>query len=267
MGWGRAYFAVQAVAGAAWWLAVALSPWVRETTLGDLDPVVVAALDVPLFVIGSALAAAGIRAAAWVATVWTLFVAIALAVYATITTEAGAGVLIMAVSAGGSVLALCLTVSGRVPTAWIVSGPFAFRPALPRSTSAPHLASTLGQIVLFWGFFLWVVPVVLVFFEERWGVGVAMPPIVPLVGAVLLAAASALGMWSGFTMSVVGRGTPLPAAIVYGISPIDVIPELLTGPLGLADDAAVWVGAGVAVWKLLGGREPRAGGATPPPAR
>ena len=57
------------------------------------------------------------------------------------------------------------------------------------------------------------------------------------------------------------------AAIVYGVSPIDVIPELLTGPLGLTDDLAVFLGAGLAVWKLLGGRDPRPGSATPPPSR
>ena len=56
------------------------------------------------------------------------------------------------------------------------------------------------------------------------------------------------------------------AAIIYGLSPIDVIPELLTGPLGLTDDLAVFVGAGVAVWKLLSGRGPKPGEATPPPA-
>ncbi|WP_411699135.1 DUF1232 domain-containing protein [Conyzicola sp.] len=55
------------------------------------------------------------------------------------------------------------------------------------------------------------------------------------------------------------------AALVYGMSPIDVIPELLTGPLGLTDDFAVLFGAGLAVWKLLGGREPRPGGTVPPP--
>jgi uncharacterized membrane protein YkvA (DUF1232 family) len=55
-------------------------------------------------------------------------------------------------------------------------------------------------------------------------------------------------------------------ALIYGISPIDVIPELLTGPFGLADDLAVWLGAGFAVWKLLSGRDPRPGGVTPPPA-
>ena len=57
------------------------------------------------------------------------------------------------------------------------------------------------------------------------------------------------------------------AAVIYGISPIDVIPDLL-GPLGFADDLAVFVGAGLGIWKLLSGRGPAAGsaGTTPPPA-
>ena len=55
-------------------------------------------------------------------------------------------------------------------------------------------------------------------------------------------------------------------AIIYGVSPIDVIPELLTGPLGFTDDILVLFGAGVAVWKLLKGRRPGATGVTPPPA-
>ena len=54
-------------------------------------------------------------------------------------------------------------------------------------------------------------------------------------------------------------------ALAYGISPIDIIPELLTGPLGLADDLAVWVGAGFAIYKLLTGKD--AGPpVSPPPA-
>ena len=62
-------------------------------------------------------------------------------------------------------------------------------------------------------------------------------------------------------------------ALAYGISPIDIIPELLTGPLGLADDLAVWVGAGFAIYKLLTGKdagppvspaEPTPPAATPP---
>ena len=53
-------------------------------------------------------------------------------------------------------------------------------------------------------------------------------------------------------------------AIAYGISPIDVISELFTGPIGFADDLAVWVGAGFAIWKLITGRSPKPGTATPP---
>jgi protein-S-isoprenylcysteine O-methyltransferase Ste14 len=210
---GRVYFAAQAVAGAAWWIAVALSPFVRDATLGGLDPVLVATFDVPLFVVASVVVAVGIRSAAWVATGWTVFVALALAVYATVTAEAGWGVLLMAAAAGGSVVALCLVLFGRVPTAWLASGPFAFRPAMPRSNSAAHLASSLGQIAVFWGFFLVVVPLVVAFLERRWAVGLPLPSSVSIAGAALLALASALGLWAAFSMSVLGDGTPLPAAM------------------------------------------------------
>lgn len=53
-------------------------------------------------------------------------------------------------------------------------------------------------------------------------------------------------------------------AIAYGASPIDIIPEVIFGPLGLADDAAILVGAGFAIWKMLSGRNPAP--PTAPPA-
>jgi uncharacterized membrane protein YkvA (DUF1232 family) len=46
------------------------------------------------------------------------------------------------------------------------------------------------------------------------------------------------------------------AAVVYGISPLDLAPEALLGPLGLLDDLGVFAGAGIAIWKLLSGRKP-----------
>jgi uncharacterized membrane protein YkvA (DUF1232 family) len=46
------------------------------------------------------------------------------------------------------------------------------------------------------------------------------------------------------------------AAIVYGISPLDLAPEAILGPLGLLDDLGVFAGAGIAIWKLLSGRKP-----------
>ncbi|MGE3192191.1 MAG: DUF1232 domain-containing protein [Microbacteriaceae bacterium] len=39
------------------------------------------------------------------------------------------------------------------------------------------------------------------------------------------------------------------AAIVYGISPLDLAPEAILGPLGLLDDLGVFAGAGIAIWK------------------
>ena len=52
-------------------------------------------------------------------------------------------------------------------------------------------------------------------------------------------------------------------ALVYGISPVDIIPELLTGPLGLIDDLAVFGTASLAIYKLLTGRDASKRGETP----
>lgn len=49
------------------------------------------------------------------------------------------------------------------------------------------------------------------------------------------------------------------AALVYGVSPIDVIPDFL-GPLGFADDLGAFVAAGVGIWKVLSTKR------QPPPA-
>lgn len=204
---------MQAIAGFSWWAAVFVSPAVREATLGNLDPVAVAGFDIPLFVMASAVAAFGVRAAAVVSAGWTGVVAVALAVYATITTEAGWGVLSMGAATAGSLIALCFVLLGRVPTAWITRGPFAFRPAVNRPTPATHVASTFGQIVLFWGFFLVVIPFAITVVEQRWAVAFPFPSCAGPVGVVVLVLASALGIWSAVVMSTLGDGTPLPAAM------------------------------------------------------
>jgi uncharacterized membrane protein YkvA (DUF1232 family) len=54
-------------------------------------------------------------------------------------------------------------------------------------------------------------------------------------------------------------------ALLYGASPIDLIPEMLAGPLGFGDDALVLIGAGVAIYRILKGRATRRG-TTPPPS-
>lgn len=204
---------MQAVAGAAWWVAVFLSPVVREATLGGLDPVMVAVLDVPLFVGASAAAAFGLRFAAVAATGWTIAVTVALAAYATITSEAGWGVLFMTAAAGASVFALCLLLLGRVPTEWILVGPFAFASADARVGARVHAARTAAQIVVFWGLFLVVGPIAIDLVEQRWGLAVEFPAMLQVAALVVLPLASALGIWSAAAMSSKGGGTPLPAAM------------------------------------------------------
>ena len=44
------------------------------------------------------------------------------------------------------------------------------------------------------------------------------------------------------------------SALLYGASPIDIVPELLAGPFGFGDDAIVLVAAGVAIWRIFGAR-------------
>ena len=40
-------------------------------------------------------------------------------------------------------------------------------------------------------------------------------------------------------------------ALAYGVSPVDLVPELIAGPIGLLDDGAV-IAAGIfGIWKLL----------------
>lgn len=211
MVWGRAYFTVQAIAGGLWWLGVFTIPWVRTATLGGLDTALVAAADIPLFVVASAIAAFGVKPAAWVATGWTVLVTVALGLYASVTTEAGWGVLLMIAASGASLLALSLVVLGRIPTEWLIAGPFAFRTAKPRAAHA-QLAVTIAQLLVFWGLFLGVGPTIIALVEQRWRLSIAFPDGVRVAGAVVFLLASALGVWSACAMSLRGDGTPLPAA-------------------------------------------------------
>lgn len=211
---GRAYFGAQAVAGAAWWVGVFTAPGVRAATLGGLDPVLVACLDVPLFVVASALAALGVRWATAVAVPWTLLVTLGMVAYATATGSAGWGTLAMlAASAGGTAAALLIHYD-RAPVELMLAGPLALRVARPRRR-AVNVSRTGVQLAVFWGLFLCVIPAVIALAEARWGLRASPPPGLRIAlraaGAALLAAASALGLWSAFVMSTRGEGTPLPS--------------------------------------------------------
>lgn len=242
---GRAYFAAQAVAGAAWWVAVFSSDAVREATLGRLDPVPVALLDIPLFVIGSAIAATGRWAALWIVPAWTAFATAGIVVYATLTGAAGWGAVLMIAATAGSVTSALLVARGHLPSEWMLIGPFAFRTARPESRRA-LLGLTGLQVMVFWVLFLAVIPAVIVWLEHRWQVAISVPAAVPVAGGVLLVSASALGLWSAHTMSTLGQGTPLPAALPRRL--------VVAGPYRWVRNpmAVAGIGQGVAVGLIAG---------------
>jgi uncharacterized membrane protein YkvA (DUF1232 family) len=64
----------------------------------------------------------------------------------------------------------------------------------------------------------------------------------------------------------VGRGRRIvlavligAAGLVYGLSPVDLVPEVLFGPLGLLDDLGVLGAAAFGVWRMLRGGDGRPG--------
>lgn len=246
---GRLYFAVQALAGALWWILVPTVPVVRHATLGGLDPLWTAVLDLPLFVLASALAAAGLRWAVAVVTPWTLLVTLGMVGYATVTGLAGAGALAMIGASAGSLSAAMLLLWGRIPVERAMVGPMAFRPARRTEGSVPLLA-TLAQMLAFWALFLLVIPGPIAFAERRWGLSLDLPPTatsgLSVAGIVLVIAASALGVWSAVTMAQLGRGTPLPGAMAHHL--------VIAGPYRLIRNpmAVAGIAQGAGVGLILG---------------
>ncbi|MGZ1490205.1 methyltransferase family protein [Brevibacterium sediminis] len=211
---GRMYFALQALAGAAWWLGTAMIPGVATATLGSIDPLLIAIVDIPLFVIGSALAALNFRWAVWIATGWTVLVALGMVIYATATTEAGLGAVLMILAALGSLLAGVLMIVGRIPSEKLLVGPFAFHSSHTRIRSRLLVRTTI-QIVVFWGVFLIIIPVIINAFEDRWNLAYKFPILLVVVGFALLAISSVIGVWSARAIANFGSGTPLPSQMAH----------------------------------------------------
>lgn len=73
-----------------------------------------------------------------------------------------------------------------------------------------QVIKTAMQVAIFWGVFLGAIPLVLVRLERWWGLPDFQGAIAPWLGWGVFGVAGGLGLWSGLTMSVAGRGTPLP---------------------------------------------------------
>lgn len=255
--WARAYLGVQALAGAAWWVAVAASADVRRWTLGGWDPWLVAGPDLVLFVGASALAAwRANRVVAAIVAAWSALVTVALAAHGLTEQTAGPGVALMVLATIGSSAAASVLWLGRLPTDWFFVGPFAVRVAR-EGTGGRHLRRSLAQLVVFWTAFFVVIPLVLATAEERLGLGW---PFLDqrrwdVIGAGTFGVASVVGLWACATMALRGEGTPLPAEtarylVVLGPyrcvrNPMAVAGVLQTAGIGLWHGS--WIVVAIAV--------------------
>ncbi len=209
-----AYFLLQAIGTAAWWmLLVAYPPSVKWFQPDDWPAESLLSFwlaDFGLIVAGSIVAAVG----AWRRSYWSttiVWMVAAVTWYPTLvciatslrTGEAWVASSMMASMAGMSLAVATIQGNG-------VQSPAAIR-VTPMSRPTAVLW-TLGQTIVFWGTFLWVIPLGILELERHGGLdGFAHVHQTPLsVG--LFAIASGLGLWSGMTMATCGHGTPLPTA-------------------------------------------------------
>ena len=118
-----------------------------------------------------------------------------------------------------------------------------FRRAAPLGKSR-HVAATVCQIVVFWSFFLVVIPTGVMFVERELNWPALNIPARRIVGALMFIGFSSLGLASGLTISSRGDGTPLP---------FDATNRLVTtGPYAYLRNpmvvAGLGQGAAVGVW-------------------
>jgi protein-S-isoprenylcysteine O-methyltransferase Ste14 len=255
-GW---YFACQGLAVVAWWGYLAVVPAARSIFLppgaSDLDLLAFRLPDLLVIVPASLIAAAAILSGrtwalvpAW-ASAGAMVYAFVYCVAWSVLREGGwINVVLMAPAA------LLSTVSALDVSATALA---VFRRAAP-ADSGRYALMTLGQIAIFWPFFLFLVPAVLVVIERRlawpW---LAFQP-VPIAALLMFVGFSALGLASGLTMATRGSGTPLPFAapnrlVTSGPYAYVRNPMMIAG-LGQGMAVALWLGSwGVVTYVLLGG--------------
>ena len=256
---GAWYFLIQAFAIAGWWLYLERVPGAAQLFI----PPGAAEADRRAFQMPDLLVAAPVSVAASVSIFLSLRWAVPLAWFA-----AGAMVYAFVYCVAWSIArdgawlnvalmapaALFSTISAIDISAGSIS---IFRRAAP-GRAASHVLATVGQIVLFWSFFLFVVPAAIVFVERQLQWPSFAFPAQRIVAALLFVAFSSLGLASGLTMASRGLGTPLPFVATNRLvtsGPYSHVrnPMVVAG-LGQGLSVALWAGSSAVVaYVIVGG--------------
>lgn len=208
------YFLVQAVGTAAWWvLLLAFPPSVSWFQPSDWPADSLRAFwlaDFVLIVGGSVVAATGVCwRTSWATTcVWAVA---AVTWYPTLFCIA-TSILTNEAWIASSIMTSMASLSLAMAT---IQGTASQRPTTIRPTSLTRISAllwTIGQTAMFWGLFLWLLPMGLMELEDHVGWHRFQHRLQAPLSAGVLIAASGLGLWSAVSMAIHGRGTPLPTA-------------------------------------------------------
>ncbi|MFP5262799.1 MAG: methyltransferase family protein [Blastocatellia bacterium] len=209
--WAAVYFASQGVAVILWWLLLILHPPSRSyfQMQSSPDATLLAfwlpdlALLAPGSLVASYLCFRGHRLelfALWFVSGAVSYAGLYCLAFALVTDAAWLGVALM-------LPAVLLSVASTLAVSALSVK--LFRQARPAS-AAWNLAKTGIQIVIFWGVLLFLVPHLIARIEGRLGLTRLVFPSQRACASIMFFCFSCLGLWSGFTMTRSGSGTPLP---------------------------------------------------------
>ena len=263
--WAAAYFCLQGVAVASWWLLLLFFPSTRVHFQSGVDSE--AALlafwlpDLSLLVFGSLLTSSLLlrdsrfaSAAAWFTCGTVSYASLYCFSLAIMTDSSWLGVTLMIPS---MLLSFTCTLAVSQSTTRV------FRQANlgPRWW---NVTKTCVQIIFFWGVILFLIPFLITRLEERLDVPHFEFEFQKTIAAVFFSCMSGVGLWSAYTMAVAGHGTPLPVdsprrLVVSGPYAHVRNPMALSG-LGQGISVGLWLGShlvliyvliGVWIWQCL----------------
>lgn len=208
------YFLIQALSTIAWWvLLISYLPsvkWFQPNSWPAESLLSFWLADFVLLISGSLIAAFGVlRQFAWASNVvWAVAITAWYPTLVCLATSMHTGEAWIASSLMVSMAGMSLAIA-------TIQGKANQKPAAIRVTGMQRPQAviwTLGQTVIFWGVFLWVLPLGIVEFERYCGIDTFEHAHQSHLAVVMFTIASCLGLWSGMTMAIHGNGTPLPTA-------------------------------------------------------
>ena len=252
------YFAFQGAAVVAWWLLLIFAPASRALfRMGETDATLLAFWlpDLLLMAIGSLVAGAFCfldhqltSIALWFVTGATSYAALYCLAFALMTDSGWLGVTLMLPA---------MLWSGVFSVGLSASKDFMFRQSKPSPTNW-ILAKTAIQIAIVWSLILFVFPYFIVQLEDKLGVPRFVFPFQQTLAAIFFVAISLLGLSGAYTMSKIGKGTPLPLdgsnrLVVKGVYSFVRNPMAISG-IGQGLAVALWHGSPlVLIYALMGG--------------